>query len=69
VHKRYMNLMNDFAFKRVFGEPDGARPFVAFLNAILDRPDPIVSIEYENPEIPPNSRLEKTRRRSRISIF
>jgi len=52
--------MNDFAFKRVFGEPDGARPFVAFLNAILDRPDPIVSIEYENPEIPPNSRLEKT---------
>jgi len=55
-----MNLMNDFAFKRVFGEPDGARGLVAFLNGILKRPDPIVSVTFENAEIPPVSAEEKT---------
>jgi len=55
-----MNLMNDFAFKRVFGEPDGSRGLVALLNAVIHPADPMTAVRFENSEIPPESALAKT---------
>ena len=39
----------DFAFKLVFGSPDHTRITIHFLNAILNLPDPITSVEILNP--------------------
>jgi len=55
-----MNLTNDFAFKRVFGEPDGSRGLMALINAILGPVYPIARVGVENAEIAPDSALGKT---------
>ena len=55
-----MNLTNDFAFKRVFGEPDGSRGLKALINAIVRPAFPMAQVEVENAEIAPDSALGKT---------
>ncbi|MBD2844873.1 Rpn family recombination-promoting nuclease/putative transposase [Paenibacillus sp. IB182496] len=52
--RRYIDLKADFAFKRMFGQGDGRKVLIAFLNALLasDRQHPpIVSVELLNPEL------------------
>lgn len=39
----------DFAFKLVFGSPDHTRVTIHFLNAVLNRPQPITWVEILNP--------------------
>jgi len=39
----------DFAFKRVFGNPEHTAITIHFLNAVLNPPDPIVHVEILNP--------------------
>jgi len=39
----------DFAFKRVFGSPDHTAITIHFLNAVLELPQPIASVEILNP--------------------
>ncbi|MHB1681655.1 MAG: Rpn family recombination-promoting nuclease/putative transposase [Bacilli bacterium] len=60
--KRYMNLMVDYAFKQLFGQPQGADLLVAFLNAVLKREgaDRIVQVEFQNTEFPSKDVQDKT---------
>ncbi|MHB1683957.1 MAG: Rpn family recombination-promoting nuclease/putative transposase [Bacilli bacterium] len=60
--KRYMNLMVDYAFKRLFGQSQGADLLVAFLNAVLKREgaDRIVQVEFHNTEFPSKDAQDKT---------
>ncbi len=39
----------DFAFKKIFGSPQNAKALIGLLNAILQPPDPIESVEILNP--------------------
>ncbi len=39
----------DFAFKKIFGSPQNSDALIGLLNAILDREQPIVSVEILNP--------------------
>ncbi len=39
----------DFAFKKIFGSPQNSAALIGLLNAILDLPRPIVSVEVLNP--------------------
>src|SRR3990172_4129732 len=39
----------DFAFKKIFGSPENAQALVGLLNAILELPDPITSVNVVNP--------------------
>ncbi len=52
---RRINPLNDFAFKKIFGEKGRERELIAFLNSILRKtlPSPIVEITIlENKELP-----------------
>jgi predicted transposase/invertase (TIGR01784 family) len=57
-----MNLMVDFAFKRLFGQPQGADLLIDFLNAVLRRKEEqrIVELEFHNTEFPAQDRTDKT---------
>ena len=59
--KWYMDLMVDFAFKRLFGQPQGADLLIDFLNAVLQRKDGqrIVELEFHNTEFPAQDRTDK----------
>ena len=39
----------DFAFRKIFGKPDNDICLISLLNAVLQLPLPVVSIEYLNP--------------------
>ena len=39
----------DFAFRKIFGKPGNEICLISLLNAVLQFPDPIVSVEYLNP--------------------
>jgi predicted transposase/invertase (TIGR01784 family) len=43
---RYMNLLSDFAFKRLLGQEENKALLIDFLNALIDKPDKIVDIQY-----------------------
>jgi predicted transposase/invertase (TIGR01784 family) len=39
----------DFAFKKIFGKPGNEVCLISFLNAVLDLPHPVESVEFLNP--------------------
>jgi predicted transposase/invertase (TIGR01784 family) len=39
----------DFAFRKIFGKPGNEVCLISLLNAILDSPQPIESVEFMNP--------------------
>ena len=39
----------DFAFRKIFGKPGNEICLISLLNAVLQFPDPVVSVEYLNP--------------------
>ena len=39
----------DFAFRKIFGKPGNEVCLISLLNAVLQFPDPIESVEYLNP--------------------
>ena len=45
---RYMNLLVDFAFKKVFGENKNL--LIDFLNVVIQKEEKIATIEYLQPE-------------------
>jgi predicted transposase/invertase (TIGR01784 family) len=47
---RYINLLTDFGFKRIFGEEANKDLLVDFLNAVLNIEGGIKKLEYGNPE-------------------
>ena len=54
--RRFLDLKNDFAFKRLFGTKDNKGILIAFLNAIFEGiHKPILDVEFlptvQNPEI------------------
>jgi predicted transposase/invertase (TIGR01784 family) len=46
---RIVDPLTDFAFKRLLGTDESAPLLVAFLNAILRLPQPVVAVQLENP--------------------
>lgn len=49
--EKYINPFTDFGFKLLFGTPANKEFLIGFLNAILDAPQEIVDISYNNPEV------------------
>jgi predicted transposase/invertase (TIGR01784 family) len=43
---RYMNLMTDFAFKKVFGTEENKALLIAFLNEVVPHKETIVDVQY-----------------------
>jgi len=39
----------DFAFRKIFGKPGNEICLISLLNAVLQLPHPVVSVEYLNP--------------------
>ena len=39
----------DFAFRKIFGKPGNEICLISLLNAVLQLPRPVVSVEYLNP--------------------
>ena len=56
--RRFINRMNDYAFKRIFGSPENRDILMSFCNAVLDRPpgekiaslDPFVFGNLKSPQ-------------------
>lgn len=49
--ERYVNPFTDFGFKLLFGTPANKEFLIGFLNAIIDCPNQIVDISYNNTEV------------------
>ncbi|MDE6273236.1 MAG: Rpn family recombination-promoting nuclease/putative transposase [Muribaculaceae bacterium] len=47
---RYMNLMTDYAFKKVYGSPEHKNNLITLLNAALEGKEKITDIEYLDKE-------------------
>lgn len=45
-HTRYLNLLNDFGFKHLFGQEANKDILIEFLNALFEKDKKIVNIEY-----------------------
>ena len=43
---RYMNLMTDYAFKKIFGTEENKALLIAFLSEIVPHTEPIVDVQY-----------------------
>ncbi len=50
---RYMNLLTDYAFKRVFGSERNKPVLIKFLNAALNGKEDIVDVEFRDKEMLP----------------
>lgn len=48
--ERYINLLTDFGFKRIFGTPFNKELLISFLNALLDGERVIKDVTYNNSE-------------------
>ena len=57
---RYINLLTDFGFKRIFGEEANKDLLIDFLNAVLNIEGGIKKLEYGNPE--KQGRVKKDRK-------
>ncbi len=44
-----IRLTVDFAFKKMFGDPNNRLALISLLNAILELPSPIADVTIENP--------------------
>jgi predicted transposase/invertase (TIGR01784 family) len=55
--ERFINPLNDFAFKKIFGNETVLK---GFLNSVMELPSPIVSIEYRSTEHKGDSPADKT---------
>ena len=53
--RRFINRMNDYAFKRIFGSPENLDILMSFCNAVLDRPpgEEIASLDPLDRELDP----------------
>lgn len=50
VIPKYINLLTDFGFKRIFGTEANVDLLIDFLNAVLELPSPIARLEFRNTE-------------------
>ncbi len=50
---RYMNLLTDYAFKRVFGSEQNKGVLINFLNAALNGKEKIIDVEFRDKEVLP----------------
>ena len=48
--EKYISPFTDFGFKRLFGSEANKEFLISFLNSLIDDPDKIVDISYENVE-------------------
>lgn len=50
MSKRYMNLMTDYAFKRIFGSEKNKNILIKLLNTLVDEKDQIVDVTFNDKE-------------------
>lgn len=51
---RYMNLLTDYGFKRIFGSEDNKKILINFLNVILKGEENIIDLSFKDKEILPS---------------
>lgn len=59
LQERYINLLTDFGFKRVFGSEPNKRLLVDFLNTLLPEHHQIQTLSYRNSENQGKSEIER----------
>ena len=50
LREKYVNLLTDFGFKRVFGTEANKATLIAFLNSLLPEAHQIADLSFKNPE-------------------
>ncbi len=51
--KRYMHLMSDYAFKKIFGSEENKSILIKFLNAVIPNEDKIIDVIFRDKEALP----------------